>query len=45
MRRVVLQRLSNVDPDSSRVPGADFLLCFGLVFSASNKVFFFLAEI
>ena len=38
---VVLQRLSNVDLDPSGVPTADFLLCFGLIFSSSDKVFFF----
>lgn len=34
----VLQRLSNVDLDP---PTADFLLCFGPILTASDKVFFF----
>lgn len=38
---VVLQRLSNVGLASSGVPAADFLLCFGLIFSASDRFFFF----
>lgn len=37
---VVLQRLSSMDLDPAAVPVADFLLCFGLVFSASDKIFF-----